>query len=319
MPAAAHRSRSARAFTLIELLVVIAIIAVLIGILIPALGKARKAARQTISLSNIRQIATAGAVYQSDQKGFLPIAPTYRGRSGPANLNNPTANLDGWCTWSSWGKSNGNSWNGQAFDVAAGNRVLNPYLTTEPMPTPTIGGFLPPGADRDNFQMPVARDPSDSIGHQRNWPNNNTNPANSCYDDVGTSYQWQAKWYEQIQIAYSLPNPPSAALLVRAFRLGMNRFRLADAFIPSRLVWLNDEWADIIINSTSVNFRVRNGYDDINKSVLAFMDGHAAYREVYPGGASDPNARLRPHLVRSYNNEFYTVLFQDLQSGQLPP
>ncbi|MDI1289033.1 MAG: hypothetical protein PSX37_03660 [bacterium] len=247
------------------------------------------------------------------------MTPSYRGRSGPDNLNQPLANLDGWCTWSSWGKSNSSTWIGQAFDIAPGNRVLNQYLTSEPMPTPPIGGALPNGADRDNFQIPVARDPSDIRGHQRNWPNFNTNPANSCYDDVGTSYQWQAKWYEQIQIAYNLGNPPSADQLVRAFRLGMHRFRLADAFAPSRLVWINDEWADIIINSASVNFRVRNGYDDINKSVLAFMDGHAAYREVYPGGGSDPNARRRPDLVRAYNNEFYTVLFQELSPGTLPP
>ncbi len=55
-----------RAFTVIELLVVVSIIALLVGILLPAIGKARDQARMTISQANLRNLGTAHASYAAE-------------------------------------------------------------------------------------------------------------------------------------------------------------------------------------------------------------------------------------------------------------
>lgn len=68
----ARRRPTPLGFTLIELLVVIAIIALLVGILLPALGAARQTAKDMLCKSNMRQLATATMVYANDYKGKFP-------------------------------------------------------------------------------------------------------------------------------------------------------------------------------------------------------------------------------------------------------
>ncbi len=67
-----------RAFTLIELLVVISIIALLVGILLPALGAARRTARGVICLTNQRQIMVAQHSYAADNKDVFAPGQDWR-------------------------------------------------------------------------------------------------------------------------------------------------------------------------------------------------------------------------------------------------
>jgi len=293
-------------FTLIELLVVIAIIALLIAILLPALGKARKAARQTISLQNLSQIGRGVAQYQNDWKGKLPMPAARRMQNvgGEVVFNWPktAGEVRGYATWMFAGKNCNGRWagDGAGFDLPPIFRPLNYYLGADAMERPTsINSWGPNDPERVNFDVKVCKDPSDDVSYQYIGPFPTPDRRFSCYDDVGTSYQFNVKWHEQTMLARGLS-------FGDAWFYGYNRLSLGDAFNPSKLVFCNDQWADVVINNDNVNARVRNGYDEINKSCMLFFDGHASYLTVFPGlpTSYDP---VRPPI--QYINDTYHMVF----------
>jgi prepilin-type N-terminal cleavage/methylation domain-containing protein len=121
-------------FTLIELLVVISIIAILMGLLLPALTRARERGRRSVCVSNLRQIGQGTTMYMDDWNGWLPQGSVGTGNAtvlwnggtiymGVLFINNylpqsagvqycpsrrifsrfsPTCPLFGWQKWQAW-------------------------------------------------------------------------------------------------------------------------------------------------------------------------------------------------------------------------
>src|SRR6185503_18347618 len=95
-----HTAKRYRAFTLVELLVVIGIIALLVGILLPSLASARRAANSVKCAANLRAIGQLVADYIAREKGTYPAAFLYSGHKIQNGVQTPDVQTGGTISWS---------------------------------------------------------------------------------------------------------------------------------------------------------------------------------------------------------------------------
>ncbi len=88
------------AFTLIEVLVVVAIIAVLVGILLPTLSRARETSRRAVCLHNLKMLGQCWVIYHTDNKGALVAGVAAPGEvSAPSDKTWLQTHAPGWTTF----------------------------------------------------------------------------------------------------------------------------------------------------------------------------------------------------------------------------
>lgn len=187
----ARKSRGTAGFTLIELLIVIAIIALLIGILLPALGEARRSGKLAICQSNLRQLAIANATFGSEKRDRL-LANTWK--SGDPFRTD----LPGW-----EGRSGYYGSDQEAFaDEVVWNIRKKVMLSAQDAPVPQ--NWIPfilythiAGADYTGGQLPnpTIACPEDlwRMAIQRNWQSPESTglpyPINGG-DNTSTTWRW---------------------------------------------------------------------------------------------------------------------------------
>lgn len=149
-----------RAFTLIELLVVIAIIALLISVLLPSLALARRAGREVVCRSNLRQYGIGIELYAQQSKEFIPS----EGLADGDIVSHPIGPWDDTSFWA-------NAIPGMLTDAGATYyEMQQKQITTGEQTIPSAGGksiFVCPGAAPASHGVSPAE--TDGEGHFMMW------------------------------------------------------------------------------------------------------------------------------------------------------